>query len=223
MDHAHPLRGLFAPAMAATLEVLIPSGVALTGREVHRMTRQPVSLGAVQKALETLTEMGLVTIQPAGRAYLYSYNREHVMAEPLVALTQAGSAIEGVLRERLGRLDPAPRAAWLFGSAARGDTTRGSDIDVAVVRPGPERDGAAVRDAPANGETAEHDAWSQALTDLTSEVLARSGNPCEILEMTESELTSAVERGDPIIDELRRDARPLVGERPRALLGGGAR
>jgi len=40
-------------------------------------------------------------------------------------------AVAAQLRERLDA-DPRVRAAWLFGSVARGTATEGSDVDVAV-------------------------------------------------------------------------------------------
>lgn len=199
MDVSHPLRGLLTPGMAGVLEVLTSTRAPLTGREVHRLIRGDVSLGAAQQALTTLESLGLVDTQPAGRARLHTFNREHVLADPLLALAGARSSLEEWLGSVIDGWPTPPVAVWLFGSTARGDATAASDIDIALVGD------------PDGG-------WDGQIVALTEAVRRRSGNVPEILVFTVAELDEAIRRGDQIIDELRRDARPLVGAGPRELL-----
>ena len=97
-----------------------------------------------------------------------------------------------------------PVATWLFGSAARGEAAATGDVDIMVVR---------------QDQQSDDEAWQQQLDELAAQVRRWSGNVCEILVLTDSELEAAVHRGDRLIDELRRDAIHLVGAQPRALLG----
>jgi predicted nucleotidyltransferase len=98
-----------------------------------------------------------------------------------------------------------PVATWLFGSAARGEAAAAtSDVDIMVVR---------------QDQQSDDEAWQQQLDELAAQVRRWSGNVCEILVLTDSELKAAVHRGDRLIEELRRDAIHLVGAQPRALLG----
>lgn len=199
MDVSHPLRGLVTPGMAGALEVLTATHTPLTGREVHRLIRGDVSLGATQQALASLAGLGLVDVQPAGRAQLHTFNREHVLAEPLLAMASARSTLETWLAGVIQAWSPPPVAAWLFGSAARGEATSASDIDIVLVG-GPEG------------------AWDEPIAALVEATYRRSGNPVETLVLTLDELDAAVDRGDALIDELRSDATPLVGASPRELL-----
>lgn len=204
MDILHPLRGLLTPAMAGVLEVLTGTHTPLTGREVHRLVRGGSSLGAVQQALEGLASLGLVDVQQAGRARLHSLNRDHILAGPLLEMANAASSVERWLATALEGLDNPPCAAWLFGSTARGDSTSTSDIDLALIRE--EAEGTADQD----------------ISDLLESLRRRTGNDAEVLMLTMDELRGAVERGDAIVAELRRDARPLLGDSPRVLLRSGS-
>lgn len=199
MDVSHPLRGLVTPGMAGVLEVLTATHAPLTGREVHRLIRGDVSLGATQQALANLARLGLVDVRAAGRAQLHTFNREHVLAEPLLAMVGAGSTLEGWLASVIQGWSPTPTAAWLFGSAARGDGTSASDIDIVLV-------------GDADG------AWDEDIAALVEGTYRRSGNPAETLVFTADELNDAMDRGDPLIAALRSDARSLFGASPRELL-----
>ncbi|GAB96953.1 hypothetical protein BJY21_002010 [Kineosphaera limosa] len=202
MDVSHPLRGLLTPAMAGVIEVLTATHTPLTGREVHRLIRGDVSLGATQQALASLESLGLVDTQPAGRAQLHTFNREHVLAEALLSLVGAPSTLEEWLASAIQDWPQPPVAAWLFGSAARGEATAQSDIDVVFV-------------GPAGFDVT---FWDEPIAILSEAVLRRTGNAMETLVLTENELEDSDERGDRLIDELRQDARPLVGPSPREVL-----
>ena len=97
-----------------------------------------------------------------------------------------------------------PVATWLFGSAARAEAGATSDVDILVV---------------SHDHQSIDDAWQQQLDDLADQVRRWSGNTCELLVLTVSELQGAMHRGDRLIDELRRDAIHLAGAQPHALLG----
>ncbi len=93
----------------------------------------------------------------------------------------------------------APRAVWLFGSAARGDDAPGSDVDVAVVFAAGTPEGAleAVREALRAPEDAER---------VTISVIGLWPEDVERLSA-----------GDPLWHSLERDAVPLLGPTPGLL------
>jgi predicted nucleotidyltransferase len=97
-----------------------------------------------------------------------------------------------------------PIATWLFGSAARAEADAASDVGILVVHP---------------DHFSEEETRHDRLDDLADRIRRWSGNACELLVLTESELRDAVQRGDRLIDELRRDAIHLAGAQPHALLG----
>jgi predicted nucleotidyltransferase len=111
------------------------------------------------------------------------------------------------IRAELENWTVRPQAAWLFGSAARGEGNVQSDIDIFLVLPASDLDSAAV------------DIWERQTEVLTEKIMAWSGNRCEIVEMEAVELTAAVDRNDLLVRDLREQAVTLAGRDPRDLLG----
>ena len=95
-------------------------------------------------------------------------------------------------------------ATWLFGSAARGDAGADSDIDLLIVRPDHVDDG--------------EQTWLEQVSKISEHVHDWTGNACEVLELSVTELNAARERGDRLVAELLRDAVHVTGRTPRATL-----
>ena len=107
------------------------------------------------------------------------------------------------IRASLTEWSTKPIAAWIFGSAARAEADSDSDLDILVVCP---------------NRLPDDETWQQQVDDLAARVRSWSGNPGELLVLTETELQTAVQRDDRLVEELRRDAIHLVGARPHVLL-----
>ena len=90
---------------------------------------------SVNASLRRLSEEGLVRAREAGRAYLYTLNREHLAAPAVELLADVRGGVERRLRDEIGTWQIAALDLSIFGSAARGDGDTASDIDVFVVRP----------------------------------------------------------------------------------------
>ena len=89
-------------------------------------------------------------------------------------------------------------ALWLFGSAARGDGTADSDIDVLVVR--------------SDRVDVDDDTWQEQLDRMASEVTAWTGNDCRMLEYSRSQFADLAASGEQLVSELRADAVRIAGE-----------
>jgi len=89
--------------------------------------------GAVQRELQRLTESGLVTVRRVGNQKHYQANRAAPIFEELrgIAIKTLGPA--EALREALAPLAGRIRAAWVYGSIAKGTDRAQSDIDVLIV------------------------------------------------------------------------------------------
>lgn len=108
-------------------------GMALTGRKIATMLG--LSHYAVNTALMRLQTLGLVDAQQAGRAFLYTLNRDHMLIQH--GFNQFFHTLRH-WREEIGayymeRLPTKPQAIILFGSAARGEMTEKSDLDLLFV------------------------------------------------------------------------------------------
>ena len=124
-SHVRILRALFA----------VPPGIGRSGRDLAR--RAGISHPRASQVLGSLAEQGLVSAERAPRADLYRLNREHVLVGPLGELFEQESKtkfdlLSLVAKELKSRHLPVMEAR-IFGSAARGDMTGASDVDLALV------------------------------------------------------------------------------------------
>ena len=124
-SHVRLLRALFA----------LPPDMGRSGRDLAR--RADVSHPRANQVLAGLAQQGLVAVQRLPRTDLYRLNQHHVLAEPLGKLFELEPELKFellslVARELEARQLPV-REARIFGSAARGAMTPGSDVDLALV------------------------------------------------------------------------------------------
>jgi predicted nucleotidyltransferase len=120
--------------LRASSELL--EGMPASGRELAR--RAGVAHGTASRILDELSQQGIVVSRRYGRADMHQLNTEHILypliREMFAREQQVPERLQTLLREelqRIGRISD----AYLFGSAARGDMTTSSDIDVAVIVP----------------------------------------------------------------------------------------
>lgn len=204
MQFPEPISTAFPGLHGRVLGVLARTERALTGRAVAGLLRTPASTSGVQKALDDLVRNGLVTSEPAGRAKLYTLNREHVAYSAIDQLAHLREILLARLRTEAESWEQPAVSVWLFGSTARGQGGPDSDLDLLVVRPN------AVHDADPT--------WLRQLETLTEHATAWSGNSCEVVEFSVQELDDLIRRGERLVTELRRDAVPVAGTPPRQSL-----
>lgn len=89
--------------------------------------------GAVQRELARLVQAGLVTVTPIGRQTHYQANAASPVFAELRSLVLKTSGLADVLRAALAPFAQEVRAAFVFGSVARGEDTAASDVDLLLV------------------------------------------------------------------------------------------
>ncbi len=115
----------------------MPLRAPASGREIAR--RAGLSHPTATKVLRDLEHQGLVRAQRQVGAEGYRLNDRNLLVRPLKELFESEDAIPASLAEWLkGALEDHReiKAAYLFGSAARGSMSRTSDLDIGVVAPG---------------------------------------------------------------------------------------
>ena len=208
MNLSRPWAPIRSPVDMEVLLVLHGTTRPLTGREVARLVRTG-SQPTVNASLRRLTEEGLVHLEEAGKAYLYTFNREHLAAPAVEHLAGIRSELERRLRTEIAEWEIGPAHASVFGSAARGDGDTRSDIDIFAVRP---------------ADVAEDDpGWREQLERLSDHVHDWTGNHAAISEVSAADVRRLRRERPPVVDELRRDAITLTGPTPTELLGTNAR
>jgi hypothetical protein len=196
MDLAQPLSSLIPSIDADVLTVLARTEAPLTGRNVSGLVRRG-SQPRVQAVLDRLVAHGIVLAQPAGAAVLYTLNRDHLLAEPLVAAVTARETLLARLREHIEDWSISPTHTSVFGSAARGEAGPESDLDLLVVRPD---------DVDGDDPT-----WAAQLADLEGWVTTWTGNQLAWFETDRAGLARATSDGEPLLDSLRIDGVHLTG------------
>lgn len=89
--------------------------------------------GAVQRELAKLSGSGLLTVEKVGNQKRYRANPAAPIHDELVAITRKTFGLAVPLRDGLEPLAARIRAAFVYGSVAKGQDTASSDIDVLLV------------------------------------------------------------------------------------------
>jgi predicted nucleotidyltransferase len=207
MDLSRPYAAICPTLDTNVLAALARTTRPMTGREVSRVVGRESHEG-VREVLNRLTEHGLVDRQEAGRALLFTLNRDHLAAPAVAILADMRSELVRRLRRLIESWEIAPVHASMFGSAARADGNTKSDIDLFIVRP--------------NHVDDSDTAWRQQLESLAASVRRWTGNHAGIAEVAELEIPRLREEEPPIIGDLRENAVSLVGPDISTLLAPGS-
>jgi len=194
MDLSHPIDSVIPSAHGAVLAVLARTDLPLSGRRTAELVGGRVAQSRVNTILKLLAEAGVVLVEEQPPAKLYRLNRQHVAAEAIVALAGLRDELLSRMRLHLGAWPVPPVAAWLFGSAARGDGSPHSDIDILVIRP--------------DHVDADRADWTRQLDSFSAEV---TGNKCTVIDYSETALSELASAGERLISEVRRDGLRLAG------------
>lgn len=191
MDVGHPIRDIVPGARGLVLATLVQLEKPVTVRALAR--HSGVSPQTALNLVDELSRVGLVRAERAGGLILVALNRGHIFAEPLYALARARGRLIERLSEELARW-PELAAAWLFGSAARGDGDRSSDIDLLLV-------------AEAGTDNPE---WGSNVATLADQVQEWTGNPAQITEHSWESFEQLVRDGNLLVSAIRDDGVPLT-------------
>ncbi|WP_217614744.1 nucleotidyltransferase domain-containing protein [Cellulomonas sp. GbtcB1] len=205
MDLSDPLRSLIPSLDSAALAVLAGTESALSASQVARLAGRGSRAG-LSLVLERLSVTGLITAEPSNTGAMYRLNRSHVLAPAVESAVAARREVVSRLRAAVGALTPVPAHASLFGSFARGAGDEASDLDLLVVTP--------------PGLDRQAESWRAQMRALEDDVLTWTGNTLEPLVLSTDELVAAAAAGEPLVEELARDALVLVGSAFDALLPG---
>jgi predicted nucleotidyltransferase len=189
-----PFGGLIPGARGAVLALLLKTGAPLTGRQAHSLVSDQYSLWSVQESLKVLTELGIVETQTIGRAGVHTINERHAAVALLRVLTDPIGMLRAAISEAIGS---DVESVIVFGSIARGEASRGSDIDLAVIA-SPGWDGR---------------------SDLEDAVRSHVGNGCDVVVFTANQFQQLARSGEPVVSDILRDGLALIGSMPSTSAG----
>ncbi len=204
MNLARPYTVIGPVLDPGVLTVLAGTTRPLTGREIARLVGRASHSGVIA-ALERLVDQGIVDREEAGRAFLFTLNREHLAAPAVEALADLREELLRRIRDTVDRWNVKACHLSLFGSAARGEGGIDSDIDLFVIRFG--------------AIEAQEPVWREQIDLLAWQVERWTGNPARVVEVEEREVAHLRKERPPVVDELLADAIGLVGSDVSTLLG----
>ena len=125
-------RTLFGKTRRAVLSLLYSQvDDAFYLRQIVRAAR--VGLGAVQRELKQLSDAGIIQRIVRGRQVYYQANPQCPVFAELKALVMKTVGIAAVIQAALAPLADRIRIAAIYGSIARSEEYRGSDVDLLIV------------------------------------------------------------------------------------------
>lgn len=193
------------------LRVLLDRDGGLSGRAVGRQAG--VSSRAALQALEDLCELGVVRRETSPAQHQFSINRRHVLVknglEGLFAAERRGvDRAFDRLQASCARLSQNSevriRAAWLFGSAIRGEDRPSSDLDLLLVTEG----------------TAATNQLREELLEVREEFALEHGLALSPVVLTLDRLKEMDAEGASLARAVREDARRVFGSSVTEVLGG---
>lgn len=203
MNLSDPIHSVTTTLEGQVFRILAATTEGLTGSRIADLVGGRSKTG-VRLALARLVEDGTVQVQAVGPSLVYTANRDHLMwpsieysVEAAVSVRQRLQAIiVDVLLDTLADTDDARGVTFaFFGSVARGDSSRLSDIDLLAVFP--------------SDMAAE---VSHRVADEIMRVVGRAtGNVCNVYRLDSRRFDELVDSGDPMIASWRSDARTFHG------------
>jgi predicted nucleotidyltransferase/DNA-binding transcriptional ArsR family regulator len=180
----------------------LPQGMEVSIREVAR--RAKISHPTASTVLEKLLEQGVVLVRRTLWADEYRLNPKHVALQQLHPLLEWERRLPDEVKSFLAQ-EMQTRATWisaayLFGSAVRGDMKPGSDLDVAVI-------------CSSAKYVAKTEQIMEEVSDLARE---RYGNRVNAVvgARSLSELSRSSSRGYRLWRRVAKEGAPLLGKSP---------
>lgn len=192
MDLGSPVLDIAPAVRGALLQALARFEQPVTRRQLAAAAG--VAPGNASAVIGQLIQSGLVSEAIAGRASMVMLNRNHLAAGPIIALAGLRGELIRRLRERLSAW-PELRAAWLFGSVARGDADADADIDLLLV-----------------ADDLESSDLHARLSRLQADVHAWTGNDLQLVEHSHASWQKLVRSKNPLVEQIRRDGIALTGD-----------
>ena len=188
-------------AHVRTLRALYEHGGELSAPSIVRRTG--LAKASVANALRALEKLTVIRQIGSGRSILYGVETQHPLTLSLTNLFEAEKkrfeTILDMLKETARQYDVL--AAWLYGSAARGEDGISSDVDIAIVM-------------TADADADIHEKIRDRITQIGDEF-------CFVASSTildENDIRQLHSKADPWWVEVIKDVHALSGSRPDKLV-----
>lgn len=193
MDFMHPVQAVIPGTQGMVLAVLAETTAELSLRTTARLAS--VSPSQASRVLPGLVELGLVERREVPPSSLFRLNRENVAAQVVIGLARSRETVLERMGAAANELPLRPVSLIIFGSFARREADRESDIDAVLVRP----------------DEADDDIWAAGVEQWRTRVRALTGNPVGVIEISQSEARDKLSNGSELWRDITRDGVVLHG------------
>lgn len=173
MDFLHPVEAVIPGTQGRVLAVLAETTAELNLRTVARLAS--VSPAQASRVLPGLVELGLIERREVPPSSLFRLSLQNVASRAVVELSRS----RDIALEQMGaaalELPVSPTSVIVFGSFARREADRHSDIDAVIIR--------------ADGIDEDDDAWTAGIEQWRQSARAITGNSVEVIEIGRAEAT----------------------------------
>lgn len=195
MDFIRPLQTVVPRVQGRILAVLAQTTAELNLRTIASIA--DVSEEQASRVLPRLVAIGLVERREAPPSALVRLVRDHIAAEPILALSRSRDRMIQKMREIAEGMPIAPTYVTIFGSFARGKADTDSEIDTLLVRP--------------SGISESDDAWYTSVRQWIDRVGEVSRKRVEVLEVDEDDVPARLRSGRNVWQDIERDGLIIHG------------
>lgn len=186
MNTTHPISALTPTLDAVVIEALERSTEPMTLVSIQELAGAG-SLSGLRRAARRLVEFGVVTA--SGAPPRYALNREHLVYPAIQVLVSFRTRFYERVRHMVATWQHPVSLVGVFGSFARGEGDLDSDIDLLIVG------------GPSDDE----------VTGLADAVERWTGNPAQIVVLSEDEYQAIRASGESVAAEWDRDLVAVAG------------
>lgn len=180
MDYRNPVEALIPGVQGRVLGVLARTSMDLTMRTVAELAG--VSAQQASVVIGRLVDLGVVERRDVPPASLVRLSPENLAAQVVISLVHLRRAAIERLIALAADITPEPVSLVVFGSFARGDADRDSDVDVLAVRPA--------------GLVGDSEDWVDSLGVWVDRATKAVGNPVNLIEAALEEIPALLARED---------------------------
>lgn len=195
MDFVRPIEAIVPGAQGRVLAVLAETTAELNLRTIAQLAG--VSQAQASRVLPGLVELGVIERREVPPASLFRLVPEHVAARALLAIARSTDFVLDEIGRLSGALPRPPLSVIVFGSFARREAGPDSDLDLVVVRP--------------TDIDEDNEAWAESIEGWRRDVRRLTGNPVEVLEVSDDEAALRLTGRSQVWGDIRRDGRVVHG------------
>jgi predicted nucleotidyltransferase len=195
VDFRQPVEAVIPGAQGKLLAVFAETTAGLSVRTAARLSG--VSLAQTSRILPELATLGILDRTEIPPSKVYQLVEENAASRAIRSLARSRDRVLSELGELAKLMVIPPVSIIVFGSFARGEAGRESDVDIVMVR------GSCV---DASFE------WSEGLDEWRRSARRLTGNEVEVMEVDEFDVSLRLRSRRPVWQDIRREGIVVFGK-----------